>query len=145
MHELSQHFTRLGITGAAHDFLLMIWQSIQLFDDIADGDKVDRSDLDSVIWTSLVGMHQNPFFFNHSARLIPVMECCILKWQASDIAERKGEHTSTSFVWRASYYDLVLMVARIVHGEAKAKEISADIMHIYGESAGDYIKEFDHA
>lgn len=127
------------------DWLLMLYQAIQLFDDVADGDKIERVELDAVIWNSLVGFHQNAFFLKNSHHLLPVIATSILKWQASDRAERNGAVDQKSFMWRASYYDVVMAVVLIHHGPAIAAQLSDSVMHLYGEKYEDYIKEFSHA
>ena len=65
----------------------------------------------------------------------------LLKWQASDKAERDGRADAKSFMWRAGYYDLVLFVNLLCNGP------SAPIapLSLYGETLADYLKEFPHA
>lgn len=46
----------------AIDWLVSLYNVIQVFDDVADGDPVSRADLDAAIWDSLAGFYQNPFF-----------------------------------------------------------------------------------
>jgi hypothetical protein len=69
----------------------------------------------------------------------------ILKWQASDQAERAGKADAKSFVWRAGYYDVVLMTVALCHGTQRATEAASQVMELYGETLEDYIKEFSHA
>jgi hypothetical protein len=100
-----------------------------------------------VIWHSTVGLSLNPFFAQHAAWLQPVMANAVLKWQASDCIERNGEreHFPKAYVWRASYYDLVLQVVLIVHGFETATKLAPGVMRMYGERLDDYLKEFDGA
>ncbi len=130
---------------AAIDWLLMVWDIIQVFDDVADNDQVEREDLNAVIWHTLVGMHQNPFFITHAPTLIPMLASMILKWQASDTAERQGKADAMSFAWRAGYYDVILMAVTLTHGSDFATKNAHLIMALYGEKLEDYLKEFDHA
>lgn len=118
---------------------------IQLFDDVADGDQITREELDKVIWCSMVAVHRNEFFQTNVADLLPLVESMIMKWQASDEAERAGEADAKSFVWRAGYYDLVLMATRITHGSAIAQKAAKIVMGMYGEKLEDYLKEFKNA
>lgn len=129
----------------AVDWLLMIWQAIQLFDDVADSDKIDRNDLNEVIWNMLVGSHQNDFFKSHSSSLVPVLATMILKWQASDQAERQGCADARSFVWRAGYYDLILLAISLVHSPAVATMSAKMVMDLYGEKFEEYMMEFENA
>lgn len=127
------------------DWLIMIFDIIQVFDDVADGDPVKRDDLNATIWNSLVGMHQNQFFMSNSNNLVPLLASMVLKWQGSDTSERLGRADEKSFMWRAGYYDLVLMAVSIVHGAEYATKNSHLVMALYGENLIDYLEEFKNA
>ena len=135
----------LALPAPAVDWLLMLFEAIQVFDDVADGDPVEREDLNAVIWNTLVGMNQNTFWIANSHSLAPVVATMILKWQASDQAERAGQANAKSFVWRAGYYDVVLVAVALCHGTQQATEKAQQVMELYGEKFEDYMKEFDHA
>lgn len=140
---LIEHFSEtLALPAEATQFLMDVWSCIQLFDDVADGDTVERADLDKVIWITLVGLHANPFFEAKKAALLPVLSTAILKWQASDKAERMGQADARSYVWRAGYYDLVLLVVLLTKGHATAMKDAMTVMHLYGETLHEYLKEF---
>jgi hypothetical protein len=126
----------------AVEWLMMLFNATQFFDDIADHDPVTREMLDVTLWNVLIAMPQNEFFLRNSFVLLPVMANSILKWQASDIVERSGKADERSFVWRASYYDVVLSVLNICHGPEVAIKNSDKAMCLYGEDFRDYIKEF---
>ncbi len=135
----------LALPAPAVDWLLMLYGAIQVFDDVADGDPVGREDLNAVIWNSLVGMNQNTFWQANANALAPLVATMILKWQASDQAERSGKADARSFVWRAGYYDVVLMAVALCHGTQKATDAASQVMGLYGETLEDYLKEFSHA
>ena len=135
----------LALPAPAVDWLLMLFEAIQVFDDVADGDPVEREDLNAVIWNTLVGMNQNVFWIANSHSLAPVVATMILKWQASDQAERAGQANAKSFVWRAGYYDVVLITVALCHGTQQATEKAQQVMELYGEAFEDYMKEFNHA
>jgi hypothetical protein len=134
-----------ALPSQAIEWLIMLYEAIQVFDDIADGDTVNRKDLDTTIWNTLIGMNQNPFWIANSNNLAPVVATAILKWQASDKAERENEADAKSYVWRAGYYDVVLITLQICHGTNNAKLMSKQVMQMYGETYEDYMKEFNHA
>ena len=134
-----------ALPAPAVDWLLMLYGAIQVFDDVADGDPVEREDLNAVIWNTLVGMSQNTFWMANSQTLTPVVATMILKWQASDQAERAGKPDAKSFVWRAGYYDVVLMTVALCHGTQQATEKAQQVMELYGEKFDEYLKEFNHA
>ena len=129
----------------AIEWLMMVFDAIQVFDDVADGDTVERKDLNATIWNTMVGMHQNQFFITNSHHLVPLLATAIMKWQASDQAERAGEADARSFVWRAGYYDLILMAVSITHGPGFATKNAHLVMELYGEKFEDYMKEFGNA
>ncbi len=135
----------LALPAPATEWLLMLWGAIQVFDDVADGDPVEREDLNAVIWNTLVGMNQNSFWAANSLSLAPVVATMILKWQGSDQAERAGNADARSYAWRAGYYDVVMMVVALCHGTKYATENAHLVMALYGETLEDYMKEFGHA
>jgi len=134
-----------SLPPAVVEWLVSLYDAIQVFDDYADGDGVDRADLDTTIWNTLVGMPSNPFFMQNAGALLPAVGTMILKWQASDKAEREGKANEKSFVWRAGYYDLVLLCVQLCHGVTAAHKIAHHVMELYGENYKDYVKEFENA
>jgi len=143
---LKENLQRVFLLPApAVEWLTMLYEAIQVFDDIADGDTVERKELNATIWNTLVGMHQNAFFLANSHYLIPLLAEAIMKWQASDHAERNGQADARSFVWRAGYYDLVLMAVSITHGPGFATTNAHLVMELYGEKFENYMKEFGNA
>lgn len=139
LQTLQKHLN--GFPADAAGFLCDVWRIIQVFDDIADGDDVARADLDAAIWSALIGLPDNPFFAAHRSTLVPVLACQIVKWQASDDAERGGLADARSYMWRAGFYDLVASVALLCFGVNEAKAA----LYLYGETLDDYLKEFPHA
>ncbi len=129
----------------AVDWLVLVYDCIQVFDDVADGHKVERQHLDTTIWNSLVGLHQNPFFHTNSLTLTPLIAVAIFKWQASDKEEREGRADALCFAWRAGYYDLVLGAIILEHGPAQAQLLAPLVMRLYGEKYEEYMKELNHA
>lgn len=144
--ELHNHLSKtLVLPAEAVQWLIDVWKCIQLFDDVADGDEVDRKDLNSVIWATFIGLHSNPFFEAKKAALLPVLATQILKWQASDWVERNKMADARSFVWRAGYYDLVLFCVHLCHGQEVATTSASNVLSLYGESFEGYLKEFANA
>jgi len=135
----------LALPAPATEWLMMLWGAIQVFDDVADGDPVEREDLNAAIWNTLVAMHQNSFWASNSITLAPVVASVILKWQGSDQAERAGNADARSYVWRAGYYDVVMMVVALCHDTKYATNNAHLVMALYGETLEDYMKEFSHA
>lgn len=139
---LAVHFQNLGLPPEAAGWLLDIWQLIQAWDDVADADGIERGRLDRAIWASLVTMPANPFYLANAASLQAGLALLVLKWQASDDAERLGKADARSYMWRAGYYDLVLLVVLLTKGHATAMKDAMTVMHLYGETLHEYLKEF---
>jgi hypothetical protein len=135
----------LFLPSDAVRWLLDLYHAFQIFDDFADGDSVERNDLNAVIWNTLVGMQQNPFYAANAYCLSSVVGVNILKWQASDTLERTGKADAKSYMWRAGYYDVVLMVVQLCHGEVFAAQNAHVVSALYGETYDEYMKEFKNA
>lgn len=135
----------LELPAPAVLWLLDLWKSIQVLDDLVDGDPVDRADIDETFWRLLVDMPGNPFFQANAAFLLPALATALLKWKGSDAAERAGQADEKSFVWRASYYDIILLTVSLCHGPKIALQAADKVMSLYGEKFEDYRKEFPHA
>lgn len=141
---LEDHFLEsFSLTPEASNFLLKVWRAIQLFDDVADGDAVERTELNAVLFDFFLGFMDDPFMVQNATHLKPHLVTLVLKWQASDIAERNGEASARSYMWRAGYYDLILFVVFLVHGYDQTVLASKDIMDFYGESLEEYLGEFN--
>jgi len=139
---IAQNLSKLNLPQEAVQFLLGLWGVSHVFDDMADGDQPDRGELDRALWFVLVGMPLNGFYRDNQAGLLPVVATAVLKWQASDKAERDGKADERSFGWRAGFYDVVLTVVCLVHGPDVATANAAMILGMYGEAYSDYIGEF---
>lgn len=136
------HFENMGLSEMAQDFLLLVWRSTQFYDDLADGDNFTRDELDVAIWDHFVGLPTHPFMLQYGHLVAPVLQLLVLKWHGSDQAERANEADARSYMWRAGFYDVLIMVASIDIGPRNTTSIAKDIMHLYGETFKDYKKEF---
>ena len=137
---------KLLLPQPAVSWLLDVWDVIQTLDDYADDEPVSRERLDQLIWLTLVQMPHSTFARAHMDSLAPMLATAVLKWQASDSAEREGAADARSYMWRAGYYDLVLLVYSLCHGPDAARRGGARlILSTYGESLDDYLQEFSHA
>lgn len=142
--KLIEHLEAL-LPEPAVSWLMTMFSVIQTFDDYADGDSVDRKELDALIWNTLVALPSNEFFAKNATTLLPIIASAVLKWQASDKAEKEGRADERCYMWRAGYYDLILMAVLVTHGSAIAIEQAETCMRLYGEDFQDYIKEFRNA
>ncbi len=143
---LKNHLTgTLDLPEAASSWLLGLWDVIQFVDDVADGDDISRQNLNNALNQMLVAMPSNRFFLAYASELTPVVAVQILKWQASDWAETNNQADERSYMWRAGFYDVVLLVVQLCHGHDVAVDRSFLVMSLYGETMTDYKKEFANA
>ena len=135
----------LKLPEEAIRWLLDLWDVIQAWDDVVDGDAIERPVLDRAIWLSLYGLQANVFFDRNRYLLLPLLGNAVLKWKASDTIEREhlADHYHKAYMLRAGYYDLILHVVAIVHGEDEAMKSAHIVASLYGESYDDYVKEFN--
>ena len=141
---LEDHFINaLDLPQPAADWLLDLWRVIQVFDDIHDGDEV--ADVMPALWAGLVTMPGNPFYQANAAALQAAVATAILKWHAANEAEDAGQADERSYVWRAAYYDVVLLVTLLCHGQADALRLAPVVMMMYGEPFAAYQEEFPNA
>jgi hypothetical protein len=131
-----------GLPASAVDWLCAMYDVAQFFDDIADGDPTTRQELDKTIWSCFVGLNTNPFYTQHAQSLAPAVALFSLKWQASDTEERAGNANPVAFVWRAGYFDLVLMAVLLCKGHEYATKNAHLVSRLYGEKIEDYMREF---
>ena len=135
----------LGLPADATRWLLELWNAIQVMDDVADGDPIERRDLDRAIFWMLAQI--DPFFDRHRPMLAPVLANAVLKWKASDTIERQGmvDHLPKAYMLRAGYYDVIVQVYAICFGEAAAMENAHRVYALYGETLAEYLKEQSNA
>ena len=135
----------LNLPDAAAVWLLDLWDVTQTLDDIVDGDEVSRDAAMALVVKTLFTMPSNQFYAANAGILQPVIATAILKWKASDDAERAGAADEKSFIWRASYYDVILTAVIICHGWDTAMKNAVNVMKLYGESYISYKEEFSRA
>ena len=70
----------LSLPPDATDWLIMLYEATQTFDDYADGDEVPRRHFDALLWNTLVAIPQNSFFRAHCATLSPLVAASTWAW-----------------------------------------------------------------
>jgi len=126
----------LALSDDATTYLLDVWDLIQFFDDVYDGDK--PVDIYDAVMTAFIRLPTSPFHARYEAQLTPMLHGAILKWIAANRAEAEGRADARSFMWRAAYYDLVLFAFTVCHGHEEAMRYAETVLSIYGESFEDY-------
>lgn len=132
--ELSTHFAALGLPDAAKAWLLDLWCVIQVLDDAADGDKSE--DAGRAAMAIFWDMPLNPFYQAHFAALQPALMLQVLKWRGANTLEAAGAADERTYVARAGYYDIVLLVGHL----CGLKDFEAECLLLYGETFTDYME-----
>ena len=132
----------LELPDNAVEWLLDLWDATQFLDDVIDKEDIKRERLDNAVNKLLVQMPANSFFLQHATQLLTAMAVSICKWKASDRLECLGRADEKTYVWRAGYFDVVLLVTILCHGMETASDVAADILSLYGESYESYKEEF---
>ena len=144
--DLKKHLKEyLKLPHEAVEWLMMMWRTIQFFDDVYDQSLPDKQDAGRVLWDVLFAMPTNPFFSRNAGMLYPVICNAMLKWSAANNREADGNVDEQTFVWRASFYDVVLTVVQICYGAEYARVNADKVLGLYGESFDVYKKEFKDA
>lgn len=132
-NHLNTHFDTLGLPPDAKSWLLGLWTVIQVLDDAADGDKTN--DAGGAAMAIFWDMPLNSFYRAHSSALQPLLMVQVLKWQAANDVEAAGKADERSYMWRAGFYDVVLMVCALCGADR-----SATALLLYGETFAEYME-----
>lgn len=145
MNRVEELLQQIGVHPEATSWLSLVWDCIQGLDDWVDNDEVTRREKELVIYKALVLLPSHPFFLTYNQHLTPVLSNAVLKWVGANSIEESGEASVKSFMWRASYYDLVLETIRVAHGVEAAMNAAPVVANLYGEKYTEYLKEFENA
>jgi len=142
---IAQRFVALGGSRDGGAWLALLWDAIQGLDDWYDGDPHD--DPGRVIHIVLHDLWSHPFFRQHSAYLLPHLSAMVLKWRGANQIEAKknADQYAKSYMWRAGYYDIVLMALALCVGPDVAAAKAHEVAAMYGEGFYDYVEEMNHA
>lgn len=140
---LEQVYLSWGLPVDAVTFLGKLWDAIQALDDVKDGDPV--KDVDAAIYTLVFDLPFDPFLARNRVPLAPLMATAYYKWQAANAAEaaRDKAQLDKAYVWRASYYDVVLGVAVLCLPPENVQSVANEVMALYGETREEYRREFE--
>ena len=116
-----------------------------MLDDVVDRDEMNPEHVQKAIWSMFVTFPGNPFYLAHATQLQVALATAVLKWEAANKAERLNAADERSYMWRAGYYDIVLLVILLCQGYDSAMAKAPAVMALYGEKYTEYRAEFPHA
>lgn len=132
--DLQKHFDTIGLPPQAQAWLLDLWNLIQVLDDATDGDKADPLAVRRATWAIFQNMPLNDFYRQYVAILQPVLVLQLLKWEGANVVEARGEANEKSYVWRAGFYEVVLMCCHL----CGLNDMAHACMEMYGETFDEY-------
>lgn len=140
---LVDQLEKLDFPNDAIHFLVSVWDLSQFFDDVVDNPaEIGRHQANDALWDCFVKLPTNTFYLKHQYTLTGCIIPFLMKWQASDSAERAGRANEQSYMWRAGFYDVVLTCFTILKGPRDAAIYAETIMNLYNETYEEYKKEF---
>lgn len=131
-----QHFVR---DKNGQRLLRDIWDVIQAWDDLHDGDQNTQAAV--AMRLANIDVPMNPLY---QAFCTPLqMQKLYLKWRASNAIEeaKLREHLHKSYMLRAEYYQLIVDMICLLEGLEIAALKAPDVWVCYGESYPEYENE----
>lgn len=133
----------LELSKSATDLVLGLWASCQFFDDVLDLDSEKAgSALDGVMRFLLIESHLSAFYQQNAIAISSCIAVQLAKWKAANYAEENGFADVKSYMWRAGFYDLLLLIVMLDKGIDYANASARDILQCYGEQFQEYLTEF---
>lgn len=117
-----------------------VLEVVHLWDDMVDGDKsIAAANANAAMRKAMIDLPSNPFWFNNSGILQPILQSCYLQWIAANVLEKEQQagDVEKAYMLRASVYQLFHIVAALCGGMAWAEQIAPEIYRLYGETVKD--------
>jgi len=144
---IGAHFVRLGGSPEGAGWIALLWEAIQGLDDWRDGDPVEPAQCERVIHVVLHDLPAHPYFRRHLSYLLPHLSTLVLKWRGANAIEANKDQANypQAFMWRAGFYDVVLMCLALDMGADNAGRKAAEVAAMYGETLDEFTKETNNA
>lgn len=128
----------------AVDMCVLLFKISQLFDDIYDEGKLEKSEALELMYMVMVDLPQNRFYSTFQGKLQPLIESFILQWMSANNLEDKKEQLEKSYMLRAFLFQIFHFSAMVLKGKDFAIENSDIFQKMYGETFNEYVKEFSN-
>lgn len=113
----------------AKDFVMMLIDIAQTWDDLIDGDKpVVAERIHRAFESALIWLPRNRFYQSHLGEFSTLLQNSIRNWQLANEIERRGESVllPAAFVLRSAYADILAHVAYIMGGAELALTVGLE-------------------
>lgn len=125
----------------------MLLDVAHIWDDLVDRDKpVDNVQIDRAFLAALIHLPRHPLWF--PAGLDHHVLNVFLRWRDATYLEThtpSEDDLNKAYMLRAGLYDVFVIIAHFLYGDAWAREIGPMVRQFYGETLAAYRGEFSHA
>lgn len=125
----------------AVEFLLLISDITEVWDDLIDGDKPLTPDqIHTAFLKALFELPTNPFFRKHQSYLMPVMLQAANSWILANTFE-KGDNNQRALAYTLRNMDIQVAeaIVYLTGGWRKLREVSAEIWTFFGADQDDIL------
>jgi len=129
---------------SAAEMCTLFFKISQLFDDIYDEGKLEKTEVVELMYMTMVDLPQNGFYNTFQYRLQPLVESFILQWMSANNLEDKKEQLEKSYMLRAFLFQIFHFSAMVLKGRDFAIKNSDFFQKLYGETFNEYVKEFSN-
>lgn len=142
------HHAMLG-HRAAEDVCRRLFNISQVMDDLMDKDKpVTNEQLFKCFWDCLIELPKNPFYIQHQATLIPMMQVFLVDYRDSVVFERGDDDNREqqqqharhiAFILRNAIGSVIIHCAYLVGGYEHMVSVSNPVrLMIFNETFSEY-------
>lgn len=113
----------------AVEFILLIMEIGEQWDDVVDGDTVaSRHGISKLLWLAIVELQLNGFYQRHQHALLPVMIVGINAWMDSvKLEEGTRQERAVAYGLRDFYLEIIGMTIFRLHGYEAMRRHTAEI------------------
>lgn len=140
-NDLKLALAPLNLSKDANNWLIVVWDIIQAFDDVVDDDKIEKSSVYALIFNCFNGFTNNIFYLQNISTLTTLLNNALMQWIAANNEENNNIRNEKTYMWRAAFYNVVLHVVLLEHGVDFATKHAHEILNIYGEEFNEYKME----
>ena len=124
-----------------------ILEFVHIWDDLYDKDKeVSPNQVNYAFFNAIYSFQKNPLW--QRCNITEHMLGVVLRWKAANVleAEHKSEDDlNKAYMLRAGIYDVFVVIAFHLYGDAWAEEVTPVIYRFYGEKLQQFKEEIKHA
>ena len=127
---------------SAVDFCVLLFEISQLFDDIYDEGKLEKTETVELMLKTLIYLPENQFYRYNQMQLQPMINSYILQWMSANGLEDKKIMLEKSYMLRAFLFQIYHFCAKLLYGDLYAIDNAILFQELYGETYLEYNKEF---